>query len=67
MMDEPSGYRRVFEIAKELSTGSKVIVDTCHSKGISREIIKNHLSVVTPDLELRIRTWLGSREDEKGE
>ncbi len=49
--------KRIFEIAKELGIKSKAIVEKCHEEGISKDIVKTHMSKVSAGLEASIRAW----------
>lgn len=49
--------KRVFEVAKELSVDSKVIVAKCQAEGVPG--ITNHMSTVKLGLEATIHEWFG--------
>ncbi len=49
--------KRIFEIAKELNVESKLIIQKCWDEGISKDVVKNHMSAVTIGLAESIKEW----------
>ena len=46
--------KRVFELARELSVTSKIVLEKCRAEGID---LKNHMSALSAGLEATIREW----------
>jgi translation initiation factor IF-2 len=57
LLERSLATRRVHNIARDLNIDSKAIVDKCHAEGISADVIKNHMSIVSAGLEATIREW----------
>ncbi len=49
--------KRIFEIAKELNVESKLIIQKCWDEGISKDLVKNHMSAVGIGLAESIKEW----------
>ncbi len=49
--------KKIFELAKELSVDSKTIIEKCHAEGVSKEVVKTHMSPISFGLEASIRDW----------
>jgi len=46
--------KRVFELARELSVTSKIVLEKCRAEGLE---IKNHMSTLSAGLEATVREW----------
>ena len=53
--------KKIFEIAKELGVDSKSIVNKCWDEGISKDVVKGHMSAIGPGLEMSIRDWFSGQ------
>ncbi len=51
--------KRIFEIARELHVDSKLIIQKCWDEGISKDLVKNHMSAVSIGLAATIKEWFG--------
>ncbi|MBX3408609.1 MAG: translation initiation factor IF-2 [Phycisphaeraceae bacterium] len=49
--------KRISQLAKELGVDSKAVVQKCWDEGISKDMVKGHMSTVSIGLEVSIREW----------
>jgi len=49
--------KKIFELAKELGVDSKTIIEKCHAEGVSKDLVKTHMSPIGPGLEASVRDW----------
>jgi len=59
-----SGKRRVYELARELEIDNKALISALESLGVSD--VRNHMSVVAPEDEVRVRRQLSGDAPKAG-
>jgi translation initiation factor IF-2 len=59
-----SGKRRVYELARELEIDNKALISALESLGVSD--VRNHMSVVAPEDEIRVRRQLSGDSPKAG-
>ncbi|MFZ4574958.1 MAG: translation initiation factor IF-2, partial [Phycisphaerales bacterium] len=55
--------KKIFELAKEIGVDSKVILAKVWDEGISKDVVKGHMSAVGPGLEASIRDWFSGQAE----
>jgi translation initiation factor IF-2 len=53
--------KKIFELAKEIGVDSKVILAKVWDEGVSKDVVKGHMSAVGPGLEASIRDWFSGQ------